>query len=243
MTGPATVPVPAPGPAARSRVALAMWIVALVAVLVGVRYLDASALYPGLLDRIRALGALAPLAFVLLYVVASLAFLPGFPITLGAGAVLGLAAGAITVSIGATLGATAAFLAGRYVARDWVTRRIAGHAAFEAIDQAVAREGWKIVGLARLSPAFPFNFLNYAFGLTRVSLRDFFFASWIGMTPGILLYVYIGSLAGDLATAAGRRARSPMEWAFYAVGFGATLAVTIYVTRVARRALARRGAP
>jgi uncharacterized membrane protein YdjX (TVP38/TMEM64 family) len=224
-------------------VALVVWAVALVALLVAVRYVDTSTLFPGTLDRIRALGALAPLAFVLLYVLASLAFLPGFPITLGAGAVLGLATGAITVSIGATLGATAAFLTGRYLARDWVTRRIAGHPAFEAIDQAVAREGWKIVGLARLSPAFPFNFLNYAFGLTRVSLRDFFFASWIGMTPGILLYVYIGSLAGDLATATGRQGRGPMEWTFYALGFCATLAVTIYVTRVARKALARRGAP
>lgn len=223
--------------------ALALWVAAVVAALAVARYADAPALFPGLLDRIRALGGLAPLAFVLLYVVASLAFLPGFPITLGAGAVLGLAAGAVTVSIGATLGATAAFLTGRYLARDWVARRIAGHPAFEAVDQAVAREGWKIVGLARLSPAFPFNFLNYAFGLSRVSLRDFFFASWIGMTPGILLYVYIGSLAGDLATAAGRHARGPVEWTFYAVGFCATLAVTVYVTRVARQALARRGAP
>jgi uncharacterized membrane protein YdjX (TVP38/TMEM64 family) len=224
-------------------VTLALWVAAVVAVLAVARYADAPALFPGLLDRIRALGGFAPLAFVLLYVVASLAFLPGFPITLGAGAVLGLAAGAVTVSIGATLGATAAFLTGRYLARDWVTRRIAGHPAFEAIDQAVAREGWKIVGLARLSPAFPFNFLNYAFGLSRVSLRDFFFASWIGMTPGILLYVYIGSLAGNLATAAGRHARGPLEWTFYAAGFCATLAVTVYVTRVARQALARRGAP
>jgi len=167
--------------------------------------------------------------------------LPAVVLTLGAGAVFGVAWAFVTVSIAATLGATAAFLVGRYLARGWVTRRLAGSPRLGAIDAAVAREGWKIVALTRLSPAFPFVLLNYAFGLTRVRLRDYVLASWLGMMPGIALYTYLGSLAGDVAAAAaGGRARTPGEWALYALGFVATLAVTVYATRVARAALAQR---
>jgi uncharacterized membrane protein YdjX (TVP38/TMEM64 family) len=145
------------------------------------------------------------------------------------------------VSIAATLGATAAFLVGRYLARDAVARRIEASPRFRALDEAVAGEGWKIVGLARLSPVFPFNVLNYAFGVTRVPLRDFVLASWVGMLPGTVMYVYIGSVAGELATlGAADRARTPAEWAFYGVGLAATVAVTVVLTRLARRALARR---
>ncbi len=90
---------------------------------------------------------------------------------------------------------------------------------FAAIDEAVAREGWKIVLLTRLSPAFPFNLLNYAFGLTRVRLRDYVLASWIGMMPGTVMYVYVGSLAGDLAAIGqAERVRTPAEWGLYAHG-------------------------
>jgi uncharacterized membrane protein YdjX (TVP38/TMEM64 family) len=168
-------------------------------------------------------------------------FLPGWILTLGAGVVYGLTKGSILVSISATLGATAAFLVGRYLAREWVAARIEGNPRFRAIDEAVAREGWKIVLLTRLSPAFPFNLLNYAFGLTRVSLRHYALASWIGMMPGTLMYVYLGSLAGDLASVgAGRGSRTPAEWALYAVGLLATVAVTVYVTRIARGALEKR---
>jgi uncharacterized membrane protein YdjX (TVP38/TMEM64 family) len=167
-------------------------------------------------------------------------FLPGSILTVGAGVVFGLLRGFVIVSISATLGATAAFLVGRYLARGWIAGKIEGHPKFKAIDEAVAREGWKIVGLLRLSPVVPFNVLNYAFGVTRVSLRHYVVASWIGMMPGTLLYVYLGSIAGDLAGAGGRASRTPAEWAFYAVGLVATIAVTVFVTRLARRALAER---
>ncbi len=170
------------------------------------RYFNAQALLRQALDLIAGLGPWGPVMFVLLYIVATVFFLPGSILTLGAGFVFGVIKGAILVSIAATLGATAAFLVGRYLARDWVAKKIEGNVRFKAIDEAVAREGWKIVGLTRLSPVFPFNLLNYAFGLTRVSLRDYFFASWIGMMPGTLMYVYLGSLAGDLAV--GRRGRA-----------------------------------
>lgn len=224
-----------------SRGKLLLWLALIVGLLALARYLNAQALLRSALDGIAGLGPWGPVIFVLLYVLATVLFLPGSILTLGAGVVFGVVKGSIAVSVAATLGATAAFLVGRYLARDWVGRKIEGNTRFKAIDEAVAREGWKIVGLTRLSPVFPFNLLNYAFGLTRVSLRDYFFASWIGMMPGTVMYVYIGSLASDLATVAtGQRARTPAEWALYVVGLLATLAVTIYVTRVARRALQQR---
>jgi uncharacterized membrane protein YdjX (TVP38/TMEM64 family) len=169
--------------------------------------------------------------------------LPGSILTLGAGAVFGVVHGTLLVSLSSTAGATAAFLVGRYLAREMVARRVAGNHTFRSLDEAVASEGWKIVGLTRLSPVFPFNLLNYAFGLTRVSLRDYVLASWIGMIPGTVMYVYLGSLAGSLAELGakeGGRARTPAEWALYAVGLIATVAVTVVITRTARRALGRR---
>ena len=181
----------------RSRGALVLWALAIVAALLAARYFDAPALLRTALEAIARLGAWGPVLFVLLYVAATVLFLPGSILTLGAGVVFGLARGAVIVSISATLGATAAFLVGRYLARDWVAGKIEGHPKFKAIDEAVAREGWKIVGLTRLSPVFPFNLLNYAFGLTRVSLSHYVIASWIGMMPGTVMYVYLGSVAGD----------------------------------------------
>jgi uncharacterized membrane protein YdjX (TVP38/TMEM64 family) len=122
-----------------------------------------------------------------------------------------------------------------------VEGRIRGNPRFKAIDEAVGREGWKIVGLTRLSPIFPFNLLNYAYGITKVSLRDYFFASWIGMIPGTVMYVYIGSVAGNLATLeSGQGSTSSVEWILRIVGLLATVAVTLYVTRVAKKALAER---
>ena len=121
-----------------------------------------------------------------------------------------------------------------------MARWIEAKPAFLAIDEAVGREGWKIVGLTRLSPAFPFTLLNYAYSVTRISLHQYILASWIGMMPGTLLYVYLGSLAADLAVGGDRHTRTPAEWALYGVGFLATVAVTIFVTRIARRALQQR---
>jgi uncharacterized membrane protein YdjX (TVP38/TMEM64 family) len=227
-------------PRAGSRGKLALWALLIVGLVLAAHYFDAPARLRSALDGIARLGPWGPVLFTLLYVAATVFFLPGAILTVGAGVVFGLVRGFVIVSISATLGATAAFLVGRYLARDWIAGKIAGHPKFAAIDEAVAREGWKIVGLLRLSPVVPFNVLNYAFGVTRVSLRDYVVASWIGMMPGTLVYVYLGSVAGDLARAGGRPSRTPIEWAFYAVGLVATIAVTVFVTRLARRALAER---
>ena len=221
------------------------WLLALplaVAVLVAIyANFDVPALLRSLLQRIADLGFAGMVLFVVLYVLGCVLFIPGSILTIGAGAVFGLGWGVVLVSTGATIGATAAFLIARYLARDWVEQRLQRHPRFRVIDQAVAREGWKIIGLLRLSPVFPFNLLNYALGLTSVSLRDYFLASWIGMLPGVLLYVYLGSLVRDLATlGAEPRERSPWEWALYVVGLAATAVATVYITRLARRALAGR---
>jgi uncharacterized membrane protein YdjX (TVP38/TMEM64 family) len=214
---------------------------ALLAAAVAGRGLDLPGLVESALAWVTALGPWGPALFVVLYVLATVLLLPAVALTLGAGALFGVVAAFVLVTVGATLGAVAAFLVGRYLARGWVSRRIAGSAPLGALDEAVAREGWKIVALTRLSPAFPFVLLNYAFGLTRVPLRHYAPATLVGMMPGIALYAYLGSLAGDVAVAAaGGRVRTPWEWALYAIGFLATAAVTVYVTRLARTTLARR---
>jgi uncharacterized membrane protein YdjX (TVP38/TMEM64 family) len=230
----------APPGIVRTKAPLVLLAAVVLLLLAGARNLDGAVLAAAL-EWIRGLGALGPVLFVGLYVGAAVLLVPGLPLTLGAGAIFGLATGIVTVGIAGPLAAGAAFLAGRYLARDWVADHIEGNAAFSAIDHAVAREGWKIVALTRLSPVFPFNVLNYAFGVTSISFRHYFFASWLGTVPGTLLYVYLGSVAGDLASlAVGQHARTPAEWMLSAVGLLATVAVTVYATRIARGALARR---
>ncbi len=191
------------------------------------------------LQWVEGLGVEGGFIFIALYIGATVAFWPGSILTLGAGIIFGVFWGSIYVFIGATIGAIAAFLVGRYLARGWVSQRIASQPKFAAIDQAVAREGFKIVLLTRLSPVFPFNLLNYAFGITGVSLRDYALGS-IGMIPGTVMYVYLGSLAGDLAMlgTAEPPTNATVQWVIRIIGFLATLAVTVYVTRLARRALA-----
>jgi uncharacterized membrane protein YdjX (TVP38/TMEM64 family) len=192
------------------------------------------------LEWIASLGAVGALVFIGIYIIAAVAFLPGSVLTLGAGVVFGVWLGALYVFIGATLGATAAFLVGRYVARNWVSKKIANNDKFQAIDRAVGNEGLKIVLLTRLSPIFPFNLLNYAFGLTGVSLQDYVIGS-VGMIPGTLMYVYIGSLAGNLALIGtdAQPTNPAIQWTIRIVGFIATVAVTVYITRIAKQELDR----
>ena len=193
-----------------------------------------------LLNYLENLGPLGYVLFFVAYVAACVLFIPGSILTLGAGAIYGVFAGTILVSISSTIGATAAFLVGRYLARNWVADKIRGNAKFATIDNAVGMEGWKIVGLTRLSPIFPFNLLNYAYGLTTVRLRDYFLASWIGMLPGTVMYVYLGSLAKSLSTLGADCPdceRTALQWVLYGLGLAATIAVTMIITRIARRAL------
>lgn len=193
------------------------------------------------LEWINSLGPVGAIAYIALYIVATVAFLPGSIVTLGAGVVYGVVLGSIYVFIGASLGATAAFLIGRYLARDWVYKKIAGNEKFRAIDEAVGREGFKIVFLTRLSPVFPFNLLNYALGVTGVSLKDYLLG-FIGMIPGTVMYVYLGSLAGQCALIGtkGQPTNDAVVWTIRIIGLIATVAVTLVVTRIARKALERK---
>jgi uncharacterized membrane protein YdjX (TVP38/TMEM64 family) len=216
-------------------------LIAIFVLFVAARWLGAGAALRSLLEWIASLGPLAPIAFIVAYILACVLFIPGSIVTISAGAIFGVVRGAIYVSIGATIGATCAFLIGRYLAREWVAAKLASNRNFGAIDEAVGREGWKIVILTRLSPVFPFVLLNYSYGLTRVGLRDYVLASWIGMLPGVAMYVYIGSLAGDLATVGRTPAARPSGyWALNLAGLAATVAVAFYAARIARRALAER---
>src|SRR5262249_39704886 len=156
--------------------------------------------------------------FIAGYVVATVAFVPGLVLTLAAGAIFGLLRGTLYTFVGATLGASAAFLVARYLARFRIERKIAGNPRFQAIDRAVSREGLKIVALLRLSPVFPFNLLNYSLGLTKVRFVDYLAAS-IAMLPGTLVYVYYGKAAGSLASAAsGHFPKGTGYWVSLGVG-------------------------
>ncbi|MEA5466236.1 TVP38/TMEM64 family protein [Leptothoe sp. PORK10 BA2] len=187
---------------------------------------------------VQSLGLWAPIVFIVLYVVITVAFLPASIVTLGAGFIFGVVQGSFLVFVAAMLGATAAFLIGRYVARDWIAAKISGNKKFAAIDDAIAKEGRKLVFLIRLSPAFPFNLLNYALGLTQVSLPDYVLGT-TGILPGTIMYVYLGSLVKDLATlGTGEVPTNPIiDWTIKILIFVTVVAISVYITSIARKAL------
>ena len=229
-----------PGPG-RGRARLIVGLVALGALVQALRFLPLADWLRRVLDALAALGPWGIALFAIVYALAAVLLVPGSALTIGAGVLYGLGWGFVAVSAGSTLGAAGAFLIARHLARERVERRAAADRRFAAIDQAVGREGWKIVLLTRLSPLFPFTLLNYLYGLTRVRFGAYLLASWIGMMPGTLLYVYLGVAGRAVAeTTAGQRSRTPQEWALFVVGLLATAAVTVYVTRLARQALRSR---
>jgi uncharacterized membrane protein YdjX (TVP38/TMEM64 family) len=226
-------------PAGRGVATWGRWVLGLlilVAIVIGGRQL--AGLVPAFAGWVRELGPLGPVAFIAGYVLAAVAFVPGALLTVTAGVVFGVAAGTAYVLVGATLGSAVSFLVSRHLARAAFERRLSTNSRFTTIDQAIAREGRKVVFLLRLSPVFPFSLLNYALGLTRIRFVDFVAAS-AGMLPGTLLYTFSGKVAGDLAAlAAGQSpARGPGYYIVLALGLLATIGVTVVVTRVARRAL------
>jgi uncharacterized membrane protein YdjX (TVP38/TMEM64 family) len=215
-----------------------MLVIIIAAVFTGTKLLPVKDWLVRILEWTQGLGVWGPIFVAALYIVACILFFPGSVLTLGAGFIFKLLVGTITVSIGSTLGACAAFLVGRTVGRSWISGKIAASEKFAAIDNAVGRQGFKIVLLTRLSPVFPFNLLNYAFGLTKVSFVKYALASWIGMLPGTVMYVYFGAGLRSLAdAAAGRVETGTAGRLFFWFGLVATIAVTIFVTRLARRAL------
>ena len=196
---------------------------------------------PSLLDQLLPAlrSPLGAVLFVPLYAVWVTLLLPGIWASMLAGALYGTALGSGLVFVGASLGAVVVFLLGRGWLRGWARRRLAAAPKLQAVEQAVSREGLKLVLLTRLSPAFPFSLLNLAYGLSEVSLRDYTIGL-IGILPGTVLFCGLGALAGDVArfgeVLSGQA--DPLTWAVRLLGIVATVAVTVVVTRVARRALA-----
>ena len=187
-------------------------------------------------DWIAGLGPLGGVLYGLAYVAAALLFVPGILLTLGAGFVFGLGWGVVVVSIASTAAAALAFLIARYGARSRVEKLARGNDKFRAIDRAIGENGWKVVGLLRLSPLIPFSISNYLYGLTAVRFLPFVIASWVGMLPATVLYVYLGA-AGK--TAGDKGGRSPWEWVLLGGGLLATAAVTVILTRFAKKQLDR----
>jgi uncharacterized membrane protein YdjX (TVP38/TMEM64 family) len=142
-------------------------------------------------------GLLGPVVYILMYAVAPALLLPGLPMTVLGGVIFGPAWGVVYASIGGTIGATVAFLVARKMGREWVEGRISG-SRFGDLDREVEKKGWKIVAFTRLIPLFPFNFLNYAFGLTRIKLGHYVVASYFFMLPGVTAYVVFSSSLLDI---------------------------------------------
>ena len=204
-------------------------------------HLGLKGLLKTLLLDLRRMGPWAPVAYIGIYVAACVLLVPGCLVGIAAGVIFGVQRGFLYASSGCALGAAAAFLVGRYFVQDRVHRRLEGLKLFHEVQEAVAAEGWRIVGLTRLSPLMPFNLLNYMFGVSRVSFREYFLATWIGMLPETALHVYVGALAGDL-TRHGflGHPRSPLRWSLFAAGLLMTAALVTYVTRLAGKILSRR---
>ncbi len=200
--------------------------------------MDGSALLDQLLPALRT--PLGGLVFVPLYALWVTLLLPGIWASMLAGALYGTWWGSVIVFVGASLGAEVVFLLGRGWLRDWARRRLAATPRLQQVEQAVSREGLRLVLLTRLSPAFPFSLLNLAYGLSEVSLRDYSIGL-LGILPGTVLFCGLGALAGDVARFQDvlSGAADPGTWALRLLGLAATVATVWLVGRAAQRALAQ----
>ncbi len=189
-----------------------------------------------LVRRIDALGPWAGAVFVLVYAAASVLLLPVWILTVAAGAVFGVARGSVLVLLGATLGAMAAFALARTGLRDFVRRWARAYPDFDKLDRAIAARGGWIVFLVRLSPVFPFVYVNYLFGLTAIPMAIYAATTIVGMIPATVVYVALGASAGAAAT--GQAAAWSMARIVVTVaGVAAAIIVSFIVARIATRAV------
>jgi uncharacterized membrane protein YdjX (TVP38/TMEM64 family) len=182
---------------------------------------------------IDSLGPWAVVMFSVAYVLGTVLLAPGSAMSIAAGLAFGGWAIPL-VLVAATTGASLAFLIARHLARDVIARLIEERPKLKAVDKAVDEEGWKVVALLRLSPLVPFNLQNYAFGLTRIRFWPYAVATFVGIIPGTVLYVYLGMI-GRAAVSNG--SGGPLRWTLFGAGLAATLTVAILVTRKAREKL------
>jgi uncharacterized membrane protein YdjX (TVP38/TMEM64 family) len=180
------------------RLGLIAWVALGIALVVAYREQLATG---ALQAQLAQLGAWGPLALIALWLIAPLLFVPGAPITLAAGALFGPLLGAAYSLVGATGGATLAFLLARHAGADWVERRAKGRLG--QLKAGVEAEGWRFVAFVRLVPLFPFNLLNYALGLTRIRLAEYVLATLLCMIPGAAGYAWLGHAGREALTGAG----------------------------------------
>ncbi len=176
---------------------------------------------------LEALGIWAPVAFVLVYALAAVFFVPGSVLTLTGGAFFGPVLGTALSLTGATLGASAAFLIARYLAGDWVARHTGGR--LEKLVEGVESEGWRFVAFVRLVPIFPYNLLNYALGLTRIALGHYVIATLSCMLPATAAYSYMGHAGREALSGTGSALRGGL------IALGLLAAVIFLAPIVARR--------
>jgi len=215
---------------------IAIAIVVIAGLIIAIKLLPTDEWLRALQVYVKGLGAVGWIVYALVYAVCCVLFVPASLLTLGAGVIFGLVEGTIVVVLGATLGAVASFLLARTVMRSKIEGMTLGNPKFRALDKAIGKEGAKIVFLIRLSPLFPFTYINYGFGLTGVRALPYALATFVGIIPGTFAFVYIGSL---LATAAGDA--SATQKIIRVAGLVVTIVVTVLVTRIARNAMKNAG--
>ncbi|MEI9999181.1 MAG: TVP38/TMEM64 family protein [Verrucomicrobiota bacterium] len=178
------------------------------------------------------------LIFIGVFALCCLFFIPGSVLTIGAGAVYGFFGGTLLVLLGNGLGSVLCLVVSRYFLRDWIEARIERNPRMKALEKAVEGNDWKLVFLTRLSPVMPFSLINYSLGITRISAWRFLAATELGAVPATVVYVYAGTLIGNLARLGPElRQHRPLEYFVQGVGLLVAIAVTIYVTRLAANAL------
>ncbi|KAL1216536.1 putative membrane protein [Cardamine amara subsp. amara] len=184
------------------------------------------------------LGPFGPLALALAYIPLTIVAVPASVLTLGGGYLFGLPVGFVADSIGATLGATAAFLLGRTIGRSYVTSKIKHYPKFQAVSLAIQKSGFKIVLLLRVVPILPFNMLNYLLSVTPVRLGEYMLATWFGMMPITFALVYVGTTLKDLSDIThGWHEMSAFRWVLMMFGVALAVILIICITRVAKSSL------
>ena len=219
---------------------IAVLVVILMVLFLAMRFLPVQQWLSSFNDWVGQMGTVGILVFIVVYALATVLLAPGSILTIGAGFAFGLWKGFLAAWMGATLGASLAFLVARFLARDKIESIAKRNEKFRKIDHAIGKQGAKLIFLLRLSPVIPFNLSNYFYGLTAVKFWPYVLASWVGMMPGTFLYVYIGaaSKAAVAAATGGEAVKHGWQyWTFLGVGFVATVIVTIWVTKIARDAL------
>lgn len=209
----------------------------LAALFFGFRALPIREWFIELESYVRSLGAIGPAVWALAYIICTVLFIPGSALTLGAGGLFGLTTGFLVVLVGANIGALCAFLLSRTLLRQKVAGWAERNPKFKSLDRAIGGQGFKMVFLSRLSPAFPFSLLNYLLGLTAVRSGAYILANLLGMLPGIFLFVYIGAAARDAITGQADASADFYQQILKYVGLLATVAVVVVVTRIARKAM------